>query len=119
MFYNPAQEFNRDISVQAIKNYQRLIDKPIEVLETMSGTGLRTLWYIKEIPNINQITCNDIDPLACDLIKQNLSFNHCQADVHQMDAADLMHTLRIQGRGFDVVDIDPYGSAVQYLDAAI
>ena len=69
VFYNPAQEFNRDISIIAIKNYQRLINKPIDVLEALTGTGIRTVRYIKEIPNLNQMISNDIDPLACDLIK--------------------------------------------------
>jgi tRNA (guanine26-N2/guanine27-N2)-dimethyltransferase len=36
-----------------------------------------------------------------------------------MDAADLMHTMRMSGRAFDVVDLDPYGSAMPFLDPAI
>jgi tRNA (guanine26-N2/guanine27-N2)-dimethyltransferase len=45
------------------------------VLEALSGTGLRTVRYIKEIPNLNKIVCNDIDPVASELITRNLAFN--------------------------------------------
>lgn len=65
----------------SIKNYQRLLGKPIDVLEALSGTGLRTVRYIKEIPNLDKIVCNDIDPVASELITRNLAFNHCVGEV--------------------------------------
>jgi tRNA (guanine26-N2/guanine27-N2)-dimethyltransferase len=39
--------------------------------------------------------------------------------VHTADAIDLMNGMRAQKRFFDVVDLDPYGTAVPFLESAI
>lgn len=49
--------------------------KGLNVLEALSATGLRSVRYIKEIPNINKLVSNDIDPTATDLMKKNFEFN--------------------------------------------
>ena len=39
--------------------------------------------------------------------------------VYTSDAIDLMNSMRAQKRQFDVVDLDPYGTAVPFLESAI
>jgi N2,N2-dimethylguanosine tRNA methyltransferase len=42
-----------------------------------------------------------------------------QAEVHQGDLVDLLYASRNGGQGtFDVIDIDPYGTAAPFLDGA-
>lgn len=39
--------------------------------------------------------------------------------VHTDDAIDLMNSMRKEKKFFDVIDLDPYGTAVPFLESAI
>jgi tRNA G26 N,N-dimethylase Trm1 len=39
--------------------------------------------------------------------------------VHTEDAIDLMNTMRKDKKHFDVIDLDPYGTAVPFLESSI
>lgn len=78
VFYNPVQEFNRDLSVLVIseflKNHHR--QEGAKIVECLSATGLRSIRYALEVPNVSKIVANDIDPVAVDLIRQNIALNN-------------------------------------------
>jgi tRNA (guanine26-N2/guanine27-N2)-dimethyltransferase len=61
VFYNPVQEFNRDLSILAIKSYS---EQKLSVLEPLAATGLRAIRYIQEIPQIEHVTLNDLSEEA-------------------------------------------------------
>lgn len=44
-------------------------------MEALSATGLRSIRYSKEIPNVDHIIANDLDKDAVELIKQNIADN--------------------------------------------
>lgn len=132
VFYNPVQEFNRDTSILVINEFNEMLSeerlakgKPhegIKVFEALAATGLRSVRYLKEIPAITQLVGNDIDKAATDLMKKNFEFNKCPSDkfrVETMDAIDLMNQYRRDKTTFDVVDLDPYGTAIPFLEGAI
>ncbi len=91
VFYNPVQEFNRDISILAINTYLRTRRaageklEEVRVLEGLAATGLRSIRFIKEIPDITKIVINDFDPKAVESIKKNLEFN--QVDLTKVQGA--------------------------------
>lgn len=132
VFYNPIQEFNRDISIAAIRTWDeiyqeersaRLAEKKsrreanvakrtaegleplperefpegsdpsatrgITILEALSASGLRSIRYAKEIPNVRHILTNDLEADAVTSIKRNAEFNGISPDLlepHQGDA---------------------------------
>jgi len=97
-------------------------------LEALSATGLRAIRYAKEIPSLKSILANDLSPSAVKMIKMNLTHNGLdpadnnqegKVQVNQGDACDLMYAHRAPNRQFDVVDLDPYGSAAPFIDAAV
>eukprot|EP00919_Chromeraceae_sp_WS-2016_P046278 GHVR01109976.1.p1 GENE.GHVR01109976.1~~GHVR01109976.1.p1 ORF type:complete len:318 (+),score=63.83 GHVR01109976.1:39-992(+) len=93
-----------------------------EILEPLSATGLRSLRYAAELGSVvTQVVANDIDTSATEQMKGNVLLNNLsdKITIHNTDACALMHTQRIQGRRFAVVDIDPYGSAAPFIDAAV
>jgi tRNA (guanine26-N2/guanine27-N2)-dimethyltransferase len=47
--YNPAQQFNRDISVLAINQFAKQHKGSLNVLEALAGTGLSSLRYMNEV----------------------------------------------------------------------
>ncbi|KAF8350673.1 N2 N2-dimethylguanosine tRNA methyltransferase [Amanita rubescens] len=189
-FLNPVQEFNRDLSVAAIRvwseernrvkeaNWLRSKEKKTHsrkrlksdngqptdphgtagpsvvstgdvpeshqsyrpcksvILEAFSATGLRSIRYAKEIPLVKYVIANDLSPSAVAAIKRNVELNNLdlltedgfssnggeslgKVHVHEGDACTLMYSHREEKRRVDVVDLDPYGTAAPFLDAAI
>lgn len=118
VFMNPAQVFNRDMSMLVASAYaQSLENRPLHILEPLAATGLRSIRYFKELNHpVERIVANDIDPSAVEQIKENFASNSVNGEVWHKDACDAMYT----SRGlWDIVDIDPYGSAAGFLDAAV
>lgn len=49
--------------------------KDFKILESLAATGLRSVRYLKEIPEITTLVANDIDPAATELMSKNFEFN--------------------------------------------
>lgn len=91
VFYNPVQEFNRDISICVLNTFLNIYkneiesrsskretpsaDKKIKILEALSATGLRSIRYAKEVPGVDEIIANDLMSEAVDMIKKNVKLN--------------------------------------------
>ena len=89
VFYNPVQQFNRDLSIAVINTFQKVYseekrngkqnlqdeDAKISILEALSASGLRSIRYAKEIGKVSKIVANDIDPNAVKLIEHNVEKN--------------------------------------------
>ena len=91
----------------------------IKVLDALAATGLRSVRYFKEIPGVAQVVTNDLDPAAVRAAERNVAFNGLtldQVSPHQGDANLAMLTATEK---FDVIDLDPYGSAAPFLDSAV
>eukprot|EP01134_Creolimax_fragrantissima_P001174 CFRG1174T1 len=150
VFYNPVQEFNRDMSIANIcvfeettfaekseslqKKQDRVaekggeytgktkVDRGITILEGLSATGLRSMRFALEIPNVKKIVANDFSAEAVKTIAKNCDFNNLPEGLVQPnldDCAMVCYKNRSEGLRFDVIDLDPYGSPTQFLDGAI
>ncbi|KAL8884065.1 MAG: hypothetical protein Q9192_006934 [Flavoplaca navasiana] len=96
------------------------------ILDALSATGLRALRYVKEIPHVTSVTANDISSSATASIKLNAEYNGIIDKIQPTtgDAKSLMyhtiaHTIAHTKDLFSVIDLDPYGTAVPFLDAAV
>ncbi len=130
-FYNPAQEFNRDLSVVSINSYfsfNKFKNKKHDhttykhsILEALSATGLRSVRYAKEFDSdkVKVIVANDMDQEAVKLIKQNVESNKLDKDKFEVFDQEATQLLYNNMNSYDVVDLDPYGSAIPLLDAGI
>ncbi len=129
------------------EHYKQYDGRGIRVLDALAASGLRSLRYFNEMsPSLlHSVTINDLDPAAVDLAKENIAFNNLSESllgeneddrrgisVVNSDATHLMYTSRrkpelknpdpiqaLQKEQFDVIDLDPYGSAAPFLDCAI
>ena len=129
-----------DAASLAIANLKppHVFPKGISILEALAATGLRSIRYLKEIPNVRHITINDLDITATNAIQNNLLANGISANdiqynpsnttniinttkvrVNTGDAAMLMYHHREPLTQFDVIDLDPYGSAAPFIDSAV
>ncbi|KAF8928341.1 RNA methyltransferase tRNA(m5U54)methyltransferase [Dissophora ornata] len=165
VFYNPIQEFNRDISIAAIRTWDEIFQEErsarraeknarreanaakraqegleplpekeypegfdpnaprgITILEALSASGLRSIRYAKEIPNVKHILTNDLEADAVNSIKRNADFNGISPDLlepHKGDAIDVLYQHRDPLKRYDVIDLDPYGTASPFIDGAV
>lgn len=121
VFYNPAQVVNRDLSILLLRHAAP--SRPLRILEALSATGLRSIRYYREIPNVSTIVANDLDPSAVETIARNVKHNGLCTETQIIpncgDAIEVMSQARSRDKQFDVIDLDPYGSAAPFLDAAV
>ncbi|KAL1956692.1 hypothetical protein VTO42DRAFT_6942 [Malbranchea cinnamomea] len=100
------------------------------VLDALSASGLRALRYAKEIPYVTRVVANDLSSTAIESMKLNIQHNGVGHLVHPNngDACSLMYSAINPQRQskdgswfgrYDVVDLDPYGTAAPFLDAAV
>ena len=121
VFYNPVMELNRDFSVLATRSYQKIINKEITFCEPLASTGIRGVRIAKEVSNIKKILLADINPKASRLANLNVERNGFEEliEVINQDANFLLSQFAAPKKRFNVIDIDPFGSPVPYLDTAI
>lgn len=103
---------------------------PFAILDALSATGLRALRYAKEIPFATNIVANDLSPTSVQSIDLNIRHNKVEDKVHSNlgDARGFMYSKvgNEQPRHgeeyvhrFDVIDLDPYGTAAPFIDASL
>ncbi|KAH3665524.1 hypothetical protein OGAPHI_003710 [Ogataea philodendri] len=141
VFYNPVQQYNRDLSSLAIRAFSDIYlqekaakkrkheesgdatesqssEPYLHILEALSASGLRAIRYAKEIPLVSKVIANDLSKDAVDAINQNIKYNDISSKVKSNigDAIEVMATSKDQ---FHVVDLDPYGTAAPFIDSAL
>ncbi|MHA2378772.1 MAG: tRNA (guanine(10)-N(2))-dimethyltransferase [Candidatus Thorarchaeota archaeon] len=119
VFYNPIMRLNRDLSVVFLRAY--LQEKSVELLcEPLAGSGVRTLRYLNECPGKFNALMFDVNPTAVEITQKNIE-RHGFADRAQVKRGDAKVLLLTESRNqrFDFVDVDPFGSPVPYLNAAM
>ena len=116
-FFNPAQIVNRDISVLLTSC---LFGKDAAILDLLSATGVRAIRFAKEV-GLKNVFANDANPTAVKLIKKNAAHNKIKLKILNLRAHELLATkynLNLKTY-FDYIDIDPFGTPVPFLDAAV
>lgn len=104
------------------------------ILDALSASGLRALRYAHEIPFVTSVTANDLSASATESIRANVAHNGLEDKIQATndDALALMYRAIAEdlskkdkygnpGRThkYDVIDLDPYGSAAPFFDAAV
>jgi len=114
IFYNPKMELCRDIDIASIAAFgSPFPSSQLTYIDALAGTGVRGVRIAKEIGL--QVTINDRSTPAYELIKRNIALNKVEerTAAHNEDANVLLARTP-----YDLVDIDPFGSPVLFLDAA-
>ncbi|KAI9800550.1 MAG: hypothetical protein M1825_004099 [Sarcosagium campestre] len=100
---------------------QKSVMPQFRILDALSATGLRALRYVQEIPFVTTVTANDLSSDAAKSIQTNVQHNRLQEKikVSQGTAQSHMYSLMDKPSKYHVIDLDPYGTAVPFLDAAL
>lgn len=141
VFYNKVQVLNRDLSINVIRLFAEkyLAEKSeklkrkkgnaeiaeptgIKILDALSASGLRSIRYLKEIPQAEHVFINDLSSDATKQAESNCLLNDVdmsRVTLNNEDATMVMYRHRDPRLQFDVIDLDPYGTAVPFLDGAV
>jgi len=121
VFYNPRMEFSRDVSVCLVHTYYNKIGKKMDLCEPLASCGVRVVRWACEVPGIRSIVAGDVNPRAVFLANVNATLNGVldKVKVFRGDANLLLDTCLSRGHRFDVVDVDPFGSPIHFIDPAI
>ena len=101
---------------------------PFTILDALSATGLRALRYAIEIPLTTSVTANDISHSATASIKLNVQHNGLSDKIkaisgnaltHMYSKATNSHSAGCHAEKYDVIDLDPYGTAAPFFDASV
>ncbi|AFK23327.1 tRNA (guanine(10)-N(2))-dimethyltransferase [Pyrococcus sp. ST04] len=126
VFYNPRMALNRDIVVLLLN-----VLKPKIVLDALSATGVRGIRFALETP-AEEIWLNDISEEAYNLMKKNVLLNFSGRLLEENGRAILENEKKIvinhddanrlmaeKHRYFHFIDLDPFGSPMEFLDTAL
>lgn len=135
-FDNPTQvgvtPQNGTVAAQTDQEQEPTKERPppkarFEILDALSATGLRALRYAHELPFVTSVTANDLSPDAVASIKLNIAHNKLEGKIKTNVGnanAHMYGSIAQEARGgpgnqYAVIDLDPYGTAVPFLDAAL
>ncbi|KAG6930821.1 tRNA methyltransferase 1 like [Chelydra serpentina] len=135
-YFNPKMKLNRQLifCALAVLAEER---NPLECLDAFGATGIMGLQWAKHLGNSVKVTINDFNENSVTMIQENCHLNKMKVmmntkeeddcdetmeegeenvgiiEVTKMDANVIMHL-----RSFDFIHLDPFGTAVNYLDSA-
>ncbi|UCF07564.1 MAG: tRNA (guanine(10)-N(2))-dimethyltransferase [Thermoplasmata archaeon] len=113
VFFNPVMEFSRDVSVLVLREF--VLGRKPTLLDGLAGTGARGVRLASEVEGDFSVVLNDRNPAAVDVINRNVTLNgvdNCRAEKRKLNAL-------LGEEDFDYVDVDPFGSPVNFIDAAV
>lgn len=118
-FYNPGMALNRDLSVLLVEAHAKAVGREIDVLDALAGTGARSVRLAHEVDASVPIVvhANDGDPTALAALRQAAEANGVRAT--RLVATEGDAHVRLASRRHDVVDLDPYGSPMPFVDGAM
>lgn len=116
VFYNPVMKKNRDISILLLKALNK---KGMKIADPLSGSGIRAIRFLKELPEdtIDTIHVNDIKKTFEQTIQNNCELSNCNTEKIVITTQDANKFILNNGY-MDYIDIDPFGSPNEFLDSA-
>ncbi len=119
-FFNPRGLLSREIGILITLAESHLRGKPISLLETMSGIGIRTVRYALE-GRVSVQWANEGSHESMELLLENLRINGVEGKVHTSveEAKHLLAKFSLMDERFDMIDLDAFGSPSEFSHHAI
>jgi len=115
VFYNPAMRAGRDMCVLAVGCIG--LSRPLKAVDGLAGSGVRAIRLALETGlDFERLVANDRDRESFESIKANILRNGLGGRIEPAcaDIAALLSPER-----FDYIDLDPFGSPVEFIPAAV
>jgi tRNA (guanine26-N2/guanine27-N2)-dimethyltransferase len=119
-FFNPAAKLNRDLSILAYSAFAASHGKKT-FADSFTGVGARALRVAVEVPQIEQVYCNDINCIAIEYAKEAARLNsvtdRCYFSVDEV--CKFLLKGDNEGDRYSIVDLDPFGTPARYIDCVL
>jgi tRNA (guanine26-N2/guanine27-N2)-dimethyltransferase len=118
-FFNPVMVLNRDLTILFTKLQSVIQQRKIRVFEPLGGIGVRAIRLAKEIPDaVESVTINDLGEVSSNLAAYNINESKTNSIVaqYQREAKALMAELAELRFKYQLIDLDPFGPPVEFLD---
>lgn len=116
-FYNPAMVVNRDLSMLVVEAWARHRGRELDVADVLAGAGARSLRLANEVDAPIIVHANDGDPNGIEHIERGREALGI-APERLLTTRGAAHAF-LSARRYDIIDIDPFGSPMPLLDAAM
>lgn len=114
-FYNPSMELNRDFSVLVCQWLINNSKKHLNLLDGLAASGIRGVRLANELIGDFEITINDWDKNAYELIKKNVE----KLKLKNVTVLNFNLNNLLTQKKFNYIDIDPFGSPAYFIDSAV
>jgi len=119
VFYNSVMELNRTLSVLVLTSIGK---KDMNIALPLAGTGVRAVRFLLELNKIKikKIFVNDISDEAIKIVNKNLKLNKIKIknNAKLLISKKEANMFLLENKGFDYIDIDPFGTPNPFLDSA-
>ena len=116
VFFNPAASLNRDVSVAfaAGTNGQTFCD-------SMAGVGARGLRVANEVERVRKVVMVDFNAEALGAARSGAELNGVagKCEFSDSETSSFLHSRFGRDERFDCVDLDPFGTPIRHLQAAL
>ncbi len=123
VFYNPKMTINRDITLLMIETISKLQNRALFFVDALAGTGVRSFRLLNELSKttIDSLIINDKNPKAVEIISKNISSYEAseKLELVHSDALDLLYNIIKERKPIDVIDIDPFGSPISFIETSL
>jgi tRNA (guanine26-N2/guanine27-N2)-dimethyltransferase len=116
VFFNPAASLNRDISVAITAG-----TGGATFCDSMSGVGARGLRIANEVERVKAVTMVDFNAEALKAARRGAVLNNVvgKCEFSNSETASYLHSRFGRDERFDYVDLDPFGTPIRQLQAAL
>lgn len=119
VFYNPAMKHQRDVLVAVVNSYKSFPGngRELHVGLSMEASGVRSIRLLKECAGRKLLVhANDYNEDVVKSMRANFKLNNVSvAGVTNLTSDAFFE----RGKGFDIIDLDPFGTPGPYLDMAV
>lgn len=116
VFFNPAAELNRDVSVCLTA-----ASLGSSFCDSMAGVGARGIRIAREVPRMDRVTLVDFNREAIALGRKSAALNRVarKCEFAKSETSSYLYSRYGKEERFDFVDVDPFGTPVGQMQAAI
>jgi len=120
VFYNPLMKENRDLTIAVASIMRKEIGRKLVFGDSMAGVGVRSIRVLLEA-GWDEAYLNDNSERAFASMVLNLEKNSLVGKAHPSKIdANLFHAEHSStGTRFDMLDIDPFGTPIRFLDTGV
>lgn len=116
VFFNPAASLNRDVSIALTE-----AAGGSTFCDSMAGVGARGLRVAREVDGVGSVALVDFNGKALKAARRAAALNKVlrKCEFAESETSSYMFSRFGRDMRFDFVDVDPFGTPVRYLQAAL